>query len=182
MWRPCLTRDVSLKQFILPRLSVAGIVVCVMSASCWRDKDCLYGLNGPVEARILSLTSMSSTQTAAAAGTTGDSLSRQLQEWTQSSFTDLYNHDRDPQTQALFTPDAQITVNGDKLSLDKFDEHIKELRGAATRVDILWGDVLAIPEDESVRSRLSPIIAATLTRVWNSTPYYSKDLTPSLAL
>ena len=125
---------------------------------------------------------MSPTQAAAAAGTTGDSLSRQLQEWTQTSFTDLYNRDQDPQTQALFTPDAQITVNGDKLSLDKFDEHIKELRGAATRVDILWGDVLAIPEDESVRYRLSPIIAATLTRVWNSTPYYSKDLTPSLAL
>ena len=125
---------------------------------------------------------MSSTEVAAAAGATGDNLSRQFQEWTQTWFTNLYNLDQDPQIQALFTPDAQITVNGDKLSPEKYDEHIKGLRAAATQVDILWGDVLAIPDDESVRCRLSPVIAATLTRAPNSVPYYSKDLTPLLAL
>ncbi len=93
---------------------------------------------------------MSSTQATAAAGTTDDNLSRQLQ-WTQTSFTDLYNLDQEPQTQTLFTLDAQITVNGDVLSLEKYDEHIREQRGGATRVDILWEDVLANPEDESVR-------------------------------
>ncbi|KAI9452285.1 hypothetical protein BJY52DRAFT_1293819 [Lactarius psammicola] len=97
---------------------------------------------------------MSSTQPAAAAGTTDDNLSRQLQEWTQTSFTDLYNLDKDPQTQTLFASDAQITVNGDVLSLEKYDEHIREQRGGATRVDILWENVLANPEDESVRSVL----------------------------
>ncbi|KAH9055388.1 hypothetical protein EDB87DRAFT_1641592 [Lactarius vividus] len=94
---------------------------------------------------------MSSTQATAAAGTTDDSLnlSKQLQEWTQTSFTDLYNLDQDPQTQTLFTPDAQITFNGEVLSLEKYDEHIKEQRGGATRVDVLWESVLANPEDES---------------------------------
>ncbi|KAI9441928.1 hypothetical protein H4582DRAFT_1935943 [Lactarius indigo] len=92
---------------------------------------------------------MSSTQTAATAEATIDDLSRQVQAWTQTSFTDLYNLDQDPQTQTLFTPDAQITVNGEVLSLEKFDEHIKVQRGGATRVDILWEDVLASPEDDS---------------------------------
>jgi hypothetical protein len=85
----------------------------------------------------------------AAAGTTYDNLSKQLQEWTQTSFTNLYNLDKDPQTQSLFVPGAQITVNGDKLSPEKYDEHIKEVRTGATRIDVVWGDVVAIPEEKS---------------------------------
>jgi hypothetical protein len=100
---------------------------------------------------------MSSTQVAAAARTTYDNLSKQLQEWTQTSFTNLYNLNQDPHTQSLFVPDAQITVNGDKLSPEKYDEHIKEVRAGATRVDIVWGDIVAIPEDKSVRYRLSSV-------------------------
>jgi hypothetical protein len=103
---------------------------------------------------------MSSTQVVAAAGTTYDNLSKQLQEWTQTSFTNLYNLDKDPQTQSLFVPGAQITVNGDKLSPEKYDEHIKEVRTGATRIDVVWGDVVAIPEEKSVRYRLSSVTDA----------------------
>jgi hypothetical protein len=114
------------------------------------------------------------------AETTDDNLSRQLREWTQTSLTDLYNVDKDPQAQTLFTPDAQITINGDVLSPEKYNEHITGQRasGVVTRIDIVWGDVLVTPEHESVCHRLSSITAATLTRAWNSAPYYSKDLTP----
>jgi hypothetical protein len=107
--------------------------------------------SGPVQARYLPLT-MSSTEVTAAAGTTDDNLLRQLQEWTQSSLTALYNLDQEPQTQALFTPDAQIIVNGDKLSPDQYDEQIKELRTAAAKIDTHWENIVAIPEDDSVRS------------------------------
>jgi len=92
---------------------------------------------------------MSSTQVTSAAETTDDNLSRQLQEWTQTSFTDLYNLGKDPQAQTLFTPDAQITLNGAVLSPEKYNEHITEQRGAAPRIDVVWGDVLAKPEAES---------------------------------
>ena len=95
---------------------------------------------------------MSSTQVTAAAGTTDDDLLRQLQEWTQSSITALYNLDQEPQTQALFTADAQITVNGDKLSPDQYDEQIKELRAAAAKINTHWEDIVVIPEGDSVRS------------------------------
>lgn len=94
---------------------------------------------------------MSSTQATSAAETTNDNLSRQLQEWTQTSLTDIYKLDKDPQAQMLFTPDAQISINGDVLSPEKYNEHITGQRGAATRIDIVWGEVLANPEDESVR-------------------------------
>ena len=95
-----------------------------------------------------------STQVISTAESTDDNLSRQLQEWTQTSLTDLYNLDKDPQAQTLFTPDAQITVNGDIPSPEKYNEHITGQRGVATRIDIVWGDVLAIPEDASVRYRI----------------------------
>ena len=119
-------------------------------------------LSGPMQARNSPVTSMSSTQTqvAAAAGTTYDNLSKQLQEWTQTSITNLYNLDQDPQTQSLFVPDAQITVNGDKLSPEKYDEQIKEVRAGATQINTVWGDIVSVPEDKSVRYRLSSVTDA----------------------
>jgi len=96
------------------------------------------------------------TSTTTAAETTNDGLSRQLQEWTQSSLANLYNLDRDPQVQALFTPDATITVNGDEISLEQYDAHIREQRVATTRIAVRWEDVLAFP-DETVRRCLSVV-------------------------
>ena len=141
-------------------------------------------LSGPMQARNSPVTSMSSTQTqvAAAAGTTYDNLSKQLQEWTQTSITNLYNLDQDPQTQSLFVPDAQITVNGDKLSPEKYDEQIKEVRAGATQINTVWGDIVSVPEDKSVRYRLSSVTDAPLTCAWNSALSCSKDLTPLPAL
>ena len=141
-------------------------------------------LSGPMQARNSPVTSMSSTQTqvAAAAGTTYDNLSKQLQEWTQTSITNLYNLDQDPQTQSLFVPDAQITVNGDKLSPEKYDEQVKEVRAGATQINTVWGDIVSVPEDKSVRYRLSSVTDAPLTCTWNSAPSCSKDLTPLPAL
>ena len=141
-------------------------------------------LSGPMQARNSPVTSMSSTQTqvAAAAGTTYDNLSKQLQEWTQTSITNLYNLDQDPQIQSLFVPDAQITVNGDKLSPEKYDEQVKEVRAGATQINTVWGDIVSVPEDKSVRYRLSSVTDAPLTCTWNSAPSCSKDLTPLPAL
>ena len=168
----------------LDRAIKRAIVVCPDSWPESRpvsDSDSLLvSLSGPMQARNSPVTSMSSTQTqvAAAAGTTYDNLSKQLQEWTQTSITNLYNLNQDPQTQSLFAPDAQITVNGDKLSPEKYDEQIKEVRAGATHIDTVWGDILSVPEDKSVRYRLSSVTDAPLTCAWNSAPYCSKDLTP----
>ena len=89
---------------------------------------------------------MSTTTQATSTAATDSNLSTQL----QTSFADLYNLDKEPQAQTLFTSDAQITLNAAVLSLEQYNEHILEQRAAATHINVVWADVLAIPENEPV--------------------------------
>ncbi|KAI0291236.1 hypothetical protein B0F90DRAFT_1824043 [Multifurca ochricompacta] len=73
---------------------------------------------------------------------------RELQEWAQSTLTNLYSLDQALQIPTLFTPDAELSINGDKLTLEKFEDHIKAQNGVAIRTDISWTNALAISGDE----------------------------------